>query len=360
VRLGLVLFTVLLFGMCSACAPQVQRPFAACPFSASQKVVELSPTSDAAHYGSCAWRPGLCTGQPTQAAKPTIPLARMQYIQSVIQGAFDNAPANLQNELCTLHQVYIDPKPNSLAWGLRDARTGSKDIGIPDSMIPEVAVQPYAGYETSIVKGLLVDSNRPPAQGSLADQWLRLVSHAAVPDNSTIQIMAILAHEMGHILWYSDRNNKAVPALTCPSTGTTFDKIAWAPPFQNPRGFHGFGKSRANHTVDGSSLPAMSQNLKRGTPDSLAELTNQMKSVYTGGNWPDLFGIVDADEDFIETYKFWALTHAQGSFALQSLSVQFSGSGGEIPIVLSSSFGTNPLLSQKRKWVEDYVNGACH
>lgn len=327
----------------------------ACSFDAATKVSELDPSSDPAGYTACALTSNpTCLGRPKISSHPVLS-GRLPAIQTAVQKVFDNSPPDLQFELCTVDQVFIDPNQSAPNWGLRDPRSGRVDIkwiGISVREFPEITVAPlYAKLETDNVKNLLLGGM--PLPGSDGMNWLNGVSHNASPDNPTIQIMAILAHEMGHIMWWAEE----IPDVQCPAGGARFASIGgWLPqPINNRRGFHGFGADRGNHSaLESFSIQGMRAEL-RGNAISLSHLTQDMVGVYKDGNWADLFSFVDPDEDFIETYKFWALTHAQGGFALNSLSIQFPGSGGLIPIVQNGIFGPTGQLSVKRSWTERLV-----
>jgi len=353
--------------LCGSCEQQQVVPpplpirtAAACAFDASTVVVELSDQSDPAGYGECAWRSGQCLGQPAKAANPTIPADRMRFIQGKIQDAFDNAPAHLQTELCTLRQIYIDPKANSQNWGLRDVRTpdNSTYIGVADAMFDAAAPQPYSLFETLTVRNLLTVPPPPPPVVNLPPQsntWLQTVSHSANPaDTLTVKVMAILAHEMGHVIWWAEN----IPGVTCPPTNGNFQDISWQV-HNTPRGFHKYGRGHSNQNkVETFTETDMVDDLWRGRVNALIL---KMKKIYSQSNWVNLFSFVDPDEDFIETYRFWALTHAQGGLALTSLNVQFADADGSQvtrPIVTNGSFGgTNTDLLTKRQWIEEWIKG---
>jgi hypothetical protein len=165
--------------------------------------------------------------------------------------------------------------------------------------------------------------------------------------------MAILAHEIGHVIWWDEQ----IPQMICPAEiGDVFYAITWQDNAIK-RGFHGFGGSRGSRRAYYDfTYKDILRAVQKGRTSTA---TSEMYNLYNGNRWINLFSFVEPDEDFIETYKFWVLTHAQDTFGLQSLSIRFRGSGGDVPIVSNNTFGQSSSLAEKRAWIEDYVAGSC-
>ncbi len=347
-----------------AAYPGGQERILSCAFN-PDKVVELKPGFRAATYGQCPWHSigHPCPNYPEANPNPTLPPGRLASIQDSIVNAVNNAPQHLRDEICTVSNIFIDNdssagNKNSSAWGMLDrSRTDDQNrplkyIGIRNSMF-DVPDPPYASLETAILQKLLKPSPNPPPA------WLRSISHVATPDYVTTRTMAILAHEMGHIIWW----NESIPAVKCPAiNGTWFQAITWQTPISLLHGFHSFGlgqvdQSKLNDFTEGD----MVINLRNG---DITGVVSQMKEVYQFGNWINLFSFVAPDEDFIETYKFWVLTNATAAFKLQSLTLYFNEADGvtpvTAPIVSNGSFGApNSNLEKKRAWIEQWVARGC-
>jgi hypothetical protein len=346
--------------------PKAQERFLSCAFD-TNNVVELKPGFNAATYGQCPWHSigHPCPNNPVPNPNPTLPAGRLASIRGTIAAAFNNAPQHLKDELCTVQNIFIDADShtkNSPAWGMLDrSRTNDqgqpvKYIGISADLFPDVILaKPYGNLETMITKGLLAPP-RPPLSNP-SRTWLAGISHIADPDDTVVKTMAILAHEMAHIIWW----NENIPAIKCPAiTGNKFQEITWQTPIINPHGFHGFGRGQANHSItDGFTEADMVMDLRN---EDLDNLVLEMKQVYTFGNWVDIFSFVAPDEDFIESYKFWVLTNATSP--LKSLSVYFKEADNSsqvvVPIVTNSSFGApSSNLEKKRVWIGQWVSGNC-
>jgi hypothetical protein len=376
-------FVVALCGSCNPVVVAQQSTLMAktrlptCATLDTTKIVELDPGFVASTYGQCPWvhrhngpAPMKCPNNPVQTSHPTLG-ARLNTIQGIIANAFTAAPQHLKDELCTVDNIFIDAtvsSRNAPAWGMLDrSRTNAqgadkKYIGISVALFfPQNPLQPYGRLETSIVKALLEPP--PPPLPSDEQIWLDGLTVQANTGTDTLvtSTLAVLAHEMGHIIWW----NEDIPDTAClvsPATpqGISFHEIAWKKNAVNPHGFHGFGQGRNRSIIENFTRADMASNFSR---DQLNTLVTEMQSIYDGQKWTGLFAFTDADEDFIETYKYWALTNASGAAKLSSLSIAFNQPNNAPPqntraVVTNGLFGTaGTALGAKRAWIEQWVQG---
>jgi hypothetical protein len=156
--------------------------------------------------------------------------------------------------------------------------------------------------------------------------WSGPQYNGASPDTSAMTVLAALAHELGHVRWYDT-------FVKIPGSGNyDFKKLcggsffdSWDGSWQRvhgPPGWRNFQTpaerknhpGRDKHRIDlvqvteiDSVIPSNLQQAAlllgpgpAGTPGIYAP----------SAPWASFFGAVSPDEDFVETYKFYALTTA--------------------------------------------------
>ncbi len=281
---GLLVISGVVASLCGSCYPvpvvqqvapvplmaKVAKPrLTSCSTLDTTKIVELDPGFVAAVYGQCPWnnraqgnQPATpCPNPPIPSQHPKLSPAQLGVIQGIIASAFGTAPQHLQDELCTVDNIFIDTDPgsmNSPAWGMLDrSRQNAKYIGLSAGLFADTSQGAYTRLETNIVEGLLYpqpDPGTPPLQAD-AEEWLNNIWVQANDSADTIvtSTLAVLAHEMGHIIWW----NEDIPDTSClisqtnPS-GIQFPAINWLGPINNPHGFHRFGKAHNRSGTDPS------------------------------------------------------------------------------------------------------------
>jgi hypothetical protein len=209
---ALLLYFGLVVTLCSVC----QEGRADCNTAPTvPNVVKLAPGFDAARYGDCEVKGATCDSPPTEGTVGTGPgqvPPMPSTAKSDIEAAFNIAPRFFQTELCNLDKIYIDTvldSHNPLAWGIRERLypypvvltvPRRKEIGISAKVWTTLGAAthpPYASYENSLFQALLTPFP------SAATDWVNQFTYAAVPDTanpSPVGALAILAHEMGHII----------------------------------------------------------------------------------------------------------------------------------------------------------------
>jgi hypothetical protein len=371
IRSALLLFAGVLVAACFACVaatlpPQASfRPkLADCPTGAglADRVYELQVTTrlfNAVQYAACD--DDSCQWPPPSRGNPAAAYA------STIKDAFDLAPVFFQNELCSLETVYIVTDPtlqsnNPRMWGMRErARGGLKHIAISSTVLNDPDLQegpgksPYANYETKTLHSLLASA----LPGDWNSGQLKYVS---TEPRRAMAILAILAHEMGHVVWWSqDVVNKPIGG------GRRFYSFSWRNAFTpaTPR-FREFGMNAPGDVPVGPDLQAVKADLTNpGDPTHSRAVTDLLK-IYdrqsVGGTqyseWPSLFATVAPDEDFVETFKLWVLTYDDAttptSTRLTSLSIQIPTAAQPIDII--SRFQNNDVLFSKRMWIANTLS----
>jgi hypothetical protein len=321
---------------------------AGCDISA--KVAELGPGFSPVDYGNCA--PGIaCNFREPREFVAKAPAAALRGETAVIAAAYNAAPAFFQDALCRLDHIYVDTdtkdtqKPS--VWGMRerlnvDPATGKPrtHIGISRQVLASLAKQarPYSSYENRVARMLL--------SGAPAN----LIAYAAAPDPggkqpAALAVLAILAHEMGHIVWWEDDIGSG-----------PFPEFSWTTKSVQ-HGFHNFGVEDPENPPKRRPVRADVQYALRYLPAGRAAA--DLRQVY-GGEWASLFATVAADEDFVETYKLVVMTDtapgaAPGRLALTRLAVSIPHSGaGDI---LASVKDPKTRLHDKVEWVRAKVAG---
>lgn len=267
-----------------------------------------------------------------------------------LTAAFSLAPPSFLNELCgntgnpavSLFVQDCPPAPGICtvgSWGYRQRATGARFIALSAGLWQGNApALPYPVFETAVIDNLV----GVPGLASYV---------SASNDSPEMTVLAVMAHELGHILWW----NKGLMSRPCPNPlPPGIDQIFWKNAWQNAAGpppFHNFGvQFPADRRLRGPSKDDVRNNA--GNPAAARSLLGQIYS----GDWASLLANVAPDEDLIETYKFAILTSAKnvGKGPLTSLVVNIPGIGSvDVIRGLFLSGDPNKWLSRKRVWVNN-------
>jgi hypothetical protein len=354
--------------LCDSCGQSQQEgALNACllesPFVAKQ-VVDLPDGSgfDPIDYGNCTTTGADCDNPP-----PTNNPAPSSY-GSAIEQAIKIAPCKFQSEIATFSYIYIDhetkPKPNKPdVWGLRETlHDNRKHIGISEKVLQALFASgtPYALYETGVLRTLLTKKTPPsplPLPAPAVD-WLNgtpndpskpgISYEKAVPDSQAIAILAILAHEMGHVIWWEQN----VGTKQCDVSGVNpyfYSYSGWNKP-TIPR-FHEFGiEDTKNGDVRPDKDKVRSYLVSGAAYFPFA--VNALQQIYSGP-WASLFATVAPDEDFIETYMLYILTANPGP-NLTSVQIVIPSLQ---PFDIFANLNNSSILSGKRKWISSCLQG---
>jgi hypothetical protein len=337
--------------LCAALLGLAGEARAACDIAA--KVAELIPGFAPGDYGNCAPGP-TCSFQGPRNYIGKISAATQSSDAALIIAAYDDAPPFFQDALCRLDHIYVDTDTKNPAkpsvWGMRERINTDQSnqprihIGISKALLTDLARQrtPYAAYENHLVNALLSPSPMNPSRSLAALSYAAAPDTAKSPQPAAIAVLAILAHEMGHILWWEhDVGASEFPAISW--TGKSVQ-----------HGFHQFG-------VEDPQNPPQRHPVKADVQYDLrylgpAKAAADLQTIY-GGEWASLFATVAADEDFVETYKLVVMTEPGTNAtrqALTALKVTIPGARGAD--VLANLNDPKTKLAQKAKWVRDLVS----
>lgn len=293
-----------------------------------------------------------------------------------LQKAFSIAPPSFQQQLCGangVNGIFINPAgcrrlnpndPNSPydpttcnsspmavgnnSWGMRqyDPNSGAilgryvaLSLGLwNNSASPSwtcsgrtYCAPPFQTYQTGVVQALLM-SLAPTVPISATS--LPTISPSASANIPEMSVLASLAHEYGHILWYDNfvpMKGGGPAALAAPGfCGGQFYTAATAPWQYSvsvpPGRWLSFGQIREQSPLNSTilDLPGLyASNLPGLAGDNLNRLFN-------GGQWASTLAAFSPDEDFVETFELTVLAAAKPAGAaqplLQSMVIKIPGS----------------------------------
>lgn len=270
--------------------------------------------------------------------------------------AFAAAPPFLRQELCNdLNYVFVDQgnQGDVLGWAFWEVsgqgNGAGRWIAIQESFWnakpPQITRPPLSTLETNILHELLL-YNQPPSQPPF-------YMVAPSQDTWTNALIALMAHEMGHVLYYEkcDQQNLC----------DQFLNHGWKDRGKRPP-IHKFGDpfDDAPNPVPGG--PPMPPN-PVGSEPSLKQVQGDFKShpndpkklkwIYGINSfgpgrpnkiiWADLLAVEAPDEDFVETYELMVLDRL-----LDGLKVQFTANPGDsVDIINQNLRNGNSVLSTK-------------
>ena len=255
-------------------------------------------------------------GYGTQYVAPSGSPATGTPEASQLQQAFDLAPPWFRSALCTdVDIIFIDPtdygpgpghplSDPELGWAFWEATTPRQGsgthtfIGISKASFYSDDSADLRSFERTVFTSLL------PKQSSYPSFMPRFAS--GVQDGRSLALLAILAHEMGHLFWHVTCDNrmnqtnqrgcfKEFHALGWSSVGTAWNGA-------NGRGIHFFGTELPGATHRAGTSP---QEVLRDVPPY-----DKVRQALQSGVWASVFGSVAPDEDTAETYKLLVLVGA--------------------------------------------------
>jgi hypothetical protein len=346
IRNALLLCAGILVATALACAPAVAPPPPPPPFT----VNTVNCTSPAAFAASVQTLGANFVpdplGPPGSAPPPGGPIANPR-ITTDLANAFALAPPNFLRELCGTSgnpavSLFVQDCPAAPgictvgSWGYRQRSTGARFIALSAGLWQGGAsALPYPAFETAVINNLV----GVPGLASYV---------SASNDSPEMTVLAVLAHELGHILFW----NRSAISRPCPNPPPGVDPIFWRIAWSRAGGpppFHNFGvQYPGDQRIRGPSKDDVRAN--SGNPGAARGLLQQ---IY-GGDWAGLLANVAPDEDLIETYKLFMLNTANnvGRGPLTSLVFNIPGVASvDVIRDLFLSGDPNKWLSRKRAWV---------
>jgi len=295
IRSALFLCASVLMAVCSACAPankadRFDRVVCNSPASGSMFIKNLYylPTGYTPY-------PGLATPDPNGNAT----LVNEDPYLSSLCLAYNAAPSKFKAQLDGLKATYIDKtctagaRCSSTSWGFRPPGTQDTYIalsaGLWDGDVPT-----YSQFEYLVCSNLLGTTCPIPAGGTAPNPGIQPNA-----DTQTMTIVAVLAHELGHLTWVVGN----MEFYSCPGQGK-FSDISWNKTDLLQR-YHQFGIQSGNTPKAGKQKNDIITDIASGVQNTIDKDLDQ---IYKDDNWASLFATVDMDEDFVETYKLRVLT----------------------------------------------------
>jgi hypothetical protein len=285
-----------------------------------------------------------------------------------LQDAFNRSGSTFKNLLCGLKGIFIIPSGSDYnkSWGFRDPRNPkdltnrfvgiSEDLWRTNSSGHLVPID-FITFEDTTTKELLRGVN---SIASIGD---------ANPKDGTETLLAVLAHEFGHVLW-----NDILVAT--PGSDPSFESFcsgifptySWTSTIKQKlwRNFAEISDT-ANTAMDPNDPPVngpddpLPQEIKARTLDNLiyhGKLKKARKIIARLLNssvrpWPSLFGSFSANEDFVETFRLYVLRNAElplMSITMNVLNLPRGTVGIDIPATILS----RSLLQAKLQCFDNY------
>jgi hypothetical protein len=280
---------------------------------------------------------------PSKLAPPTVstsPLGQATPAFQDFSDAFDAAPKKFQALLCNT-SVYVDPFAVT-AWGFRNPNmTSQRFIGLPTGYWGGPSLTNHSP-PLSLVEGTLLYNAFTTAVGAwdptqaAFPYFNTATSSGNNADTPGMAILAVLAHEYGHTLWFDDIARDKDPTPFCRAVaskkGDGFFDSSWSLPIYQPTNYWTpFGLVVGAHTTGLIQISTLQYDLSQIDYQSLAYdmaalYSNDMDRSRRKGNglWADLFGAISPNEDFVETFKIAILTDNKGSMPITSMAINFN------------------------------------
>jgi hypothetical protein len=256
-----------------------------------------------------------------------------------LSDAFDSAPPKFKQRLC-ITSVFVDPyydQTNPVSWGFRKPNTTERFIGLPGYLWGGGNLTNHAGkysaYETDLFKRLFKQSighewDMNSAFVGYGQAQSKGLGTSVDVDTSATTVLAILAHEYGHTLFYElfKGNDLASTAMnaqafcrTPPSATNGYFDNSWAS-ITIPRNYWtDFGAVTDSHAGNLVQIYDI-QNEFRASRPNWGNIVAYVGALYwpdnyyvsgraPSGLWPSLYGAISPIEDFVEGFKLAVLTH---------------------------------------------------
>ena len=244
-----------------------------------------------------------------------------------LASAFNAAPDFFKAQLCGLSGLYIDPTgcrshhPSTCdhltdediagySWGFRKFPAGEKYIGTSLGLWRTGGhAPPFDQFETRRLKALLSTLSPREAQDPHPP------AHRPGPPSSnvaTTTVLAVLAHEYGHALWFDTfvvkpdgTPNPGGPAVIDVFCRGAYYSGSWQDDvvLSDTRWIE-FGDIRNRHKTGGISIDDLRSYVRQG---NFPLAGNFLQKIYSSGEWASLLAAFSPDEDFVESYQLYVL-----------------------------------------------------
>jgi hypothetical protein len=300
IRSALRLCGGMIAALCLACAPA----------EPNSNISPLTPVAAAPPAPACAFTHIAmvsATFDPSNANDTPVPAGSIPaYAQRDLTAAFNLAPAFFQKQLCGLDGIFIAPAGDS--WGFRNINDGKRYLALSMGLWKGGAAPSFSAYENGVVHRLLNGWTglNHPGKGSEPS------------DAPAVTILAALAHEYGHILFYDTFVN---PRGSAPNYGAfcggNFYGDSWQSLPNVPNIWRSYGDVVGTHKTDDVQVQEILNAAPRpGGPDNrgagalLRRLYGLHGTNAPVGRWASFFASFSPDEDFVETFKLFVLKNS--------------------------------------------------
>jgi hypothetical protein len=297
-------------------------------------------------------------------------VAIQQDIQTDLNNAFAAASTSFRAQLCKLNGIFIDPtgctRPNSNSpytpttcqssavaiadnsWGMRQysvtngtGKTIGEYVGLSLGLwnntsnwscpgTQTLCALPFQTYQTAVLQAEVQALS--PTQISTGNlPYVSAVSFNSQSYNpSAMSVLATLAHEYGHVLWYDtfvtnpggSAANASCPAGIAgqfypqPSAGLT-----WQYPVDVPPGrYLAFGQIRSQ-SISTSAILQIPGLYTNPTPSNLKSAAGSLYHLYGSAYWASPLAAFSPDEDFVETFALTVLASANPPLTSMQIAV---------------------------------------
>ena len=293
---------------------------------------------DAIHVLPSSFDPtGAATDPPTSTAAPTA------NVQADITAALALAPQFFKTQLCNLDGIYVTQGPES--WGYRNIANGKRYVALSASLWDASGpTKKYSKHQDEVAARLL-------------KSWPGL-GHNPGPNNAAdtpaMAVLAALAHEFGHVLFYDTfvSPRGSAPTYTNPNfCGGTFFTDSWQILPATPIPWRAYGIPAGSHKSDDMQTsdllavlpPSGGSDYRAGRKlDQIYSLTGTNSP---RGRWASLFATFSPDEDFVETFKLFVMKNAAQPLA--SMPALYLVDGTFVTQDIPATCSQRPVLVKK-------------
>jgi hypothetical protein len=312
------------------------------------KVLILSPSYDPTN------------GTAPSAGQIVGPVAQNSPYRRHLAAAFRIAPDFFKNQLCSVTYVFLvqcadamhctadDAARNS--WGLREWR-GAKSgrfMAISAALWQSTdSALPLDQFGTKRLMSLL----RTLSPGTDLSKWSSPPAYfPAFPNNDGgMSVLAALAHEAGHVLWYDafvpDRGGAINLNNFCNGFYTS---NSWSGVNITQNRWINFGDQISNEIHNPNYIGMIANDLNPVSPN-FSQAGEDLNKLYSDQGLTGTLAAVSPDEDFVETYMLYVLLNSKLNNArqLQKFLVSIAGNGTTYTHDIADIFNNKPQLLTK-------------
>jgi hypothetical protein len=183
-----------------------------------------------------------------------------------------------------------------------------------DDSTRKVCAPRFQTYETKRLLALLGrTAEKDPEQLFSDDQTrgLSLPAYEVSPDTPALSVLAALAHEFGHLLWW---DTFVQPPGSDYVTGTAtfcnsrfYPSGAWLGNSVDLPPYHWIGFGQIRLQPKDSDVLQLQRFLHSGR---YREAFDRLHRIYSNGRWATALAAFSPDEDFVETFELFVLINA--------------------------------------------------